>query len=58
MENETFWISFITICSTLLMVSVKYCLKSKCSTVKLCCLEIHRNTSEEVPDMDSPMQRI
>ncbi len=55
MENETFWISFISICSGLFIISLKYCLKSKCDKVKCCCLEIHRNTEQEIPEMDSPI---
>ena len=54
MENETFWISFISICSGLFIVSLKYCLKSKCDQVECFCFKIHRNTSEEIPELDNP----
>ena len=54
MENETFWISFISICSGLFIITLKYCLKSKCDNVQCLCLKIHRNTEQEVPDIESP----
>lgn len=54
MENETFWISFISICSGLFVISLKYCLKSKCDQVECLCFKIHRNTAEEVPELDNP----
>ena len=47
MENETFWISFISVMSGLLIISIKYCLKSKCDKVECCCIKIHRNTEQE-----------
>ena len=54
MENETFWISFISICSGLFIISLKYCLKSKCDRVECFCLKLHRNTEQEVPDIEAP----
>lgn len=55
MENEVFWVSFLSICSGLFIVSLKYCLKSKCDQVEcLGCFKIHRNTAEEVPELDNP----
>ena len=54
MQNETFWISFISICSGLFVITLKYCLKSKCDNVQCLCLKIHRNTEQEVPDIESP----
>ena len=54
-EETTFWISFISIASGMFVITLKYCLKSKCDTVKCFCFEIHRNTNEEIPDPpDSP----
>lgn len=47
MENETFWISFISIVTGVIVISIKYCLKSKCDTIECLCLKIHRNTNEE-----------
>lgn len=54
MENETFWISFISICSGLFVITLKYCLKSKCDQVECLCFKIHRNTEQEVPDLEAP----
>lgn len=54
MQNETFWISFISICSGLFVITLKYCLKSKCDRVECLCLKIHRNTEQEIPDLESP----
>ena len=54
MENETFWISFVSIASGLFLASLKYALKSKCDKVECCCFKIHRNTEQELPDLESP----
>ncbi len=53
MENEVFWVSFISILGGLVVISLKYCLKSKCDTVKCLCFEIHRNTAGEVSDIEN-----
>lgn len=46
--NSTFWISFVSIVTGVIVISVKYCLKSKCDNVDICGLiKIHRNTQEE-----------
>lgn len=49
-EETTFWISFISIVSGMFVISLKYCLKSKCDIVECGCFRIHRNTNEEPPD--------
>jgi hypothetical protein len=54
MENETFWISFISIVSGIIIISIKYCLKSKCDSIQCFCLKIHRNTEQEIPEVGSP----
>lgn len=53
-EETTFWISFISIASGMFVISLKYCLKSKCDLVECGCIRIHRNTEQEVPELDSP----
>lgn len=46
--NSTFWISFVSIITGVMVISIKYCLKSKCDNVDICGLiKIHRNTEEE-----------
>lgn len=47
MENETFWISFISITSGLIVLALKLCLKSKCDVVTIGCIKVHRNTEQE-----------
>jgi hypothetical protein len=49
-DEQTFWISFISIVSGIIVISIKYCLKSKCDRVECLCLKIHRNTEQELPD--------
>lgn len=54
-EETTFWISFISIVSGMFVITLKYCLRSKCDSVKCFCFEIHRNTEQEVQDVpESP----
>lgn len=53
-EETTFWISFISIASGMFVITLKYCLKSKCDLVECFCIKIHRNTEQEVPELDSP----
>ena len=53
-EETTFWISFISIVSGMFVITLKYCLKSKCDTVECGCFKLHRNTAEEVPELESP----
>lgn len=37
---------------------IKYCLKSKCDRVECLCFKIHRNTEQELPDIETPNFRI
>jgi len=53
-EETTFWISFISIASGMFVITLKYCLKSKCDLVECGCIRIHRNTEQEGPELDSP----
>ncbi len=58
--DGTFWITIATIFTGSLALTVKYCLKSKCTQVNLCCglINIHRDveleTDIEVGDIQSP----
>lgn len=52
-EEATFWISFISITSGVIVLALKLCLKSKCDSVKCFCFEIHRNTNQET-DIEMP----
>lgn len=40
-------LSLAGILSTVLIFLIKSCFKSKCDQVDLCCIKIHRNTSQE-----------
>ena len=53
-EETTFWISFISIFSGMFVITLKYCLKSKCDVIECGCIRIHRNTAEEAPELESP----
>ena len=47
--NATFWISLATLLMGAFGLSVKYCLKSKCEDLNICCglMKIHRNVELE-----------
>lgn len=53
-EETTFWISFISIFSGMFVITLKYCLKSKCDLIECGCIRIHRNTEQEVPELETP----
>lgn len=36
MLSEVFWVAFISTASTTLLISIKYCLKSKCEHFSIC----------------------
>jgi len=52
-EETTFWISFISITSGVIVLALKMCFKSKCDSVKCFCFELHRNTEQET-DIEMP----
>ena len=45
--SEVFWIGFLATASALIFGLVKACLKSKCDTVEVGCIKIHRNIQAE-----------
>lgn len=45
--SEIFWVSFLATVSALIFGLVKACLKSKCDTVEVGCIKIHRNIVAE-----------
>jgi hypothetical protein len=45
--SEAALISIITICAGICGLTIKMCLRSRCDTVELGCIKIHRNTAEE-----------
>jgi hypothetical protein len=48
--SETFWALLLTTLSGFVLVALKYCYKSKCSTIDLCCVKIVRNIEAEVKE--------
>ena len=48
--SETFWITFTTMGFAFLSGALAYALKSKCSRVKCCCLEIIRDIDAELEE--------
>ncbi len=53
--SETFWITFTTMGFAFLSGALAYALKSKCSRVKCCCLEIIRDIDAEMEEGAVPM---
>jgi len=45
--TETFWLGVIGAVIGFLSLTLKMCLKSKCDTIELCGLKIHRNVEVE-----------
>jgi hypothetical protein len=52
--SETFFILLITGGFAFLGLSVRYALRSKCDSVECGCLKVHRNTAEEIADVEEP----
>ena len=48
--NGMFYLSIATLACTFLTLSIKYCYKSKCKEVKLCCLKITRDIETELKE--------
>ncbi len=53
--SETFWITFTTMGFGFLTGALAYALKSKCSRVKCCCLEIIRDIDAELEEGTAPI---
>ena len=53
--SETFWITFTTMGFAFLSGALAYALKSKCSRVKCCCLEIIRDIDAELEEGPTPL---
>ena len=45
--NGMFYLSIATLLCTFMTLSIKYCYKSKCKEVSLCCLKIVRDVDIE-----------
>jgi len=62
--DSVFWITLATILTGSIGLSIKYCLKSKCGHINICCgcLEINRNVEleaeEEIKEMELGVRNI
>ena len=52
--DSTFFITMTTILTGSIALGLKYCLKSKCDSINLCCglIKIHRNVELETVDIE------
>jgi len=48
--SETFWVAFVASIIGFLCLSLKMCLKSKCDSIEICGLKIHRNIEAEIEE--------
>jgi hypothetical protein len=48
--SETFWALLLTTLSGFVLMALKYCYKSKCSEINLCCITVKRNVEAEVKE--------
>ena len=48
--SETFWVAFVASIIGFLGLSLKMCLKSKCDSIEICGLKIHRNIEAEIEE--------
>ena len=61
--DSVFWITLATILTGSIGLSIKYCLRSKCGHINICCgcLEINRNVEleaeEEMKEMELGIRR-
>ena len=52
--SETFWIAFIATVSTMFGLSLRMCLRSRCDTIQLGCIRIHRAVDLEANEAMQP----
>ena len=57
--NGMFYLSIATLLCTFMTLSIKYCYKSKCKQVELCCMKITRDIEVELQeDIQNPRESI
>ncbi len=57
--NGMFYLSIATLLCTFMTLSIKYCYKSKCKEVKMCCIKITRDIETELKeDIQNPRESI
>jgi hypothetical protein len=55
-NNESFWLSFITIVSGIIGLGLRYAFKSKCSRVHVCCITCVRDVATEEKEFEYELQ--
>lgn len=45
--SESFWVAFIATISAMFGLTLRMCLRSRCSDVECLCLKVHRDTDLE-----------
>lgn len=45
--SETFWVAFVSTMSASCLVAIRWGYRSKCSHVRLCCIDIERDVHGE-----------
>lgn len=48
MNSESFWIAISTMVCAFMSLATRYCYKSKCKEVSLCCIRIKRDVDDEI----------
>jgi len=48
--SEVFWTFVVTSAIGFILAIAKFCYKSKCSSIELCCIKIVRNTEVEMQE--------
>lgn len=57
--NGMFYLSIATLLCTCMTLSIKYCYKSKCKQVDMCCIKITRDIETELKeDIQNPRESI
>jgi len=57
--NGMFYLSIATLLCTFMTLSIKYCYKSKCKQVDMCCIKITRDIETELKeDIQNPRESI
>ena len=55
--NSVFWLSLATMSCTFFSLALRYCYKSKCKDVDICCIKIKRDIEteykEDINNIDS-----
>lgn len=46
--SETFWALLLTTVSGFVLLALKYCYKSKCTSIDMCCIKIIRSVDTEL----------